>query len=411
MSKNREKILVIGHVWPQPNATAAGVHLLHILACFHEMNYAIYFTSAAVKPDHFSFPENLAIQSFTTAINDDAFDVILKDLQPSIVLFDRFMVEEQFSWRVKKHCPKAIRVLDTEDLHFLRKEREVRYKAHSNDIIESPISDTAKREVASIYRSDISLIISSVEIKILVERYKVPKSILFYFPLVSDGIKLETKTFEERKDIFFVGNFLHEPNWQTVLRLKKEIWPKLSKQLPEAALHIYGSHAQVKHLQLSKPSERFIVKGYVDDINAVFNSYKLLLAPIPFGAGQKGKLLKALENRLPFVTTSVGAEAMSLENLNTLLVGNTATDIINKTCNLYKKASLWENSIVEMPDILLKNFDKKVHFERLSTHVNATLNDLENHRNTNITGEILWHHSMRSTEFMSRWIIEKNKNS
>jgi hypothetical protein len=45
--------------------------------------------------------------------------MFVKQLQPSIVLFDRFMIEEQFGWRVE-NCPNAVRILDTEDLHCLR---------------------------------------------------------------------------------------------------------------------------------------------------------------------------------------------------------------------------------------------------------------------------------------------------
>ena len=56
------------------------------------------------------------------------FDDFLNELQPTIVMFDRFMIEEQFGWRVAEHCPNALRILDTEDLHFLRKVRHQQYK-------------------------------------------------------------------------------------------------------------------------------------------------------------------------------------------------------------------------------------------------------------------------------------------
>jgi hypothetical protein len=41
----------------------------------------------------------------------------VKELNPAVVLFDRFMMEEQFGWRVSENCPDALRLLDTEDLH------------------------------------------------------------------------------------------------------------------------------------------------------------------------------------------------------------------------------------------------------------------------------------------------------
>ena len=44
------------------------------------------------------------------------------------MLFDRFMMEEQFGWRVAENCPNALRILDTEDLHFLRKTRHQQLK-------------------------------------------------------------------------------------------------------------------------------------------------------------------------------------------------------------------------------------------------------------------------------------------
>jgi hypothetical protein len=60
------------------------------------------------------------VKKETIALNSSSFDVFVKQLQPSIVLFDRFMIEEQFGWRVAENCPNAVRILDTEDLHCLR---------------------------------------------------------------------------------------------------------------------------------------------------------------------------------------------------------------------------------------------------------------------------------------------------
>jgi hypothetical protein len=48
----------------------------------------------------------------------------VKELNPSVVLFDRFMMEGQFGWRVSENCPNALRLLDTEDLHLLELKRQ-----------------------------------------------------------------------------------------------------------------------------------------------------------------------------------------------------------------------------------------------------------------------------------------------
>ncbi len=406
MSKNREKLLVIGHVWPQPNATAAGEHMMHLLECFSRMDFELFFASAANIPDAFQFSEMYQIKMIEIEMNNDSFDDLLIQLQPDVVLFDRFMVEEQFSWRVKESCPNAIRILDTEDLHFLRKQREASFKGKT--LI--GLSDIAKRELASIYRSDLSLIISTTELNLLTEEYSIPSSILFYFPLLSEERKIAKHNYKEKKDLFFIGNFLHEPNWQTVLKLKKEIWPQLSKQLPDVHLNIYGSHAQQKHLQLHNPKERFHVLGYVEDVSTVFEAHRLLIAPIPFGAGQKGKFLKAMEYNLPFITSKIGAEAMFLEDQLPHIICDSDKAFIDAVYGLYTNETFWNTTQQKMSHIIKDHFDKETFFESFKKQYLVLKKTIENHRNGNVVGQLFWHHSLRSTEYMGRWITEKNKN-
>ena len=73
-------------------------------------------------------------------------------------MFDRFMVEEQFGWRVAEQCPNALRILDTEDLHCLRKGREKAIKDQALFDKSYLFNDISKREIASIYRCDLSLL-------------------------------------------------------------------------------------------------------------------------------------------------------------------------------------------------------------------------------------------------------------
>jgi len=406
LSNKDLKLLVIGHVWPQPDATAAGEHMIHLLRFFNKMNYDILFVCAAQIPENYTSLNALNIKTDEIKINDDGFDLLLQDYKPTIVLFDRFMTEEQFSWRVYNNCPNAIRILDTEDLHFLRNKRKEILKGNQ----EENLSDIAKREIASIYRCDLSLIISQKEIELLTQEYVIPSSLLTYVPLLSD-IESATKlpSYDQRKDLIFVGNFLHQPNWNCVQYLKKEIWPKLSKQLPNVLLHIYGSHASQKHLQLSNSKERFIIHGYIKDLETELLKSRLLVAPIQFGAGQKGKLLKAMEYGLPSITSDIGIEGMLFNNEWAGEIANTTTDFIEKTVKLYHNKTDWQNAQKLCTPIIEKNFSFEKHFQLFKNKLKSLQENLIEHRNRNVTGQILWHHNLRSTEYMSRWITEKNK--
>ncbi len=112
------------------------------------------------------------------------------------------------------------------------------------------------------------------------------------------------------KILFSSGTFCIEPNWNCVQVLKTEIWPELRKRLPDAKLLIYGAYPSQKVLQLHNPKEHFYIKGRAEIAEEVLEKAKILLAPIRFGAGIKGKLLEAMVYGTPSVTTSIGAEAM-----------------------------------------------------------------------------------------------------
>ncbi|TXI93159.1 MAG: glycosyltransferase, partial [Burkholderiaceae bacterium] len=111
------RVLYLGYVWPEPASSAAGGRTLEILRCLRDRAWSVSYASAAALSTH-RFPlDQLGIEECPIAVNDDAFDELLLKLQPDLVFFDRFFTEEQFAWRVEKHCPQAVRVLDTCDLH------------------------------------------------------------------------------------------------------------------------------------------------------------------------------------------------------------------------------------------------------------------------------------------------------
>ena len=155
-----QTILIIGFVWPEPNSSAAGGRMIQLIESFLSEGAKITFASTASDSDFMLDVRELGIEKVSIELNNTSFDQFVKQLNPSIVLFDRFMVEEQFGWRVAKECPTALRILDTEDLHCLRSARQLAFKENRKFTDADLNSEIAKREIASIYRCDLSLIIS-----------------------------------------------------------------------------------------------------------------------------------------------------------------------------------------------------------------------------------------------------------
>ena len=161
MMQKGEHVLIIGSVWPEPNSSAAGSRMMQLIEAFQEQKWKTTFCSAASESEHMFDWRNLGINKVSIELNNSSFDSFIEQLQPTMVVFDRFMTEEQFGWRVAEKCPSALRILDTVDLHCLRAGRQIAFyenrKFSKEDLL---LSDIAKREIASIFRCDLSLIIS-----------------------------------------------------------------------------------------------------------------------------------------------------------------------------------------------------------------------------------------------------------
>ena len=140
-------VLIIGFVYPEPNSSAAGTRMLQLINFFNDQNYKIVFATTCKKSDNAFDLESLNVQIVNILLNDSSFDVFAKELDPKIVLFDRFMTEEQFGWRIMENCPNALRILDTEDLHCLRKARQEAIKNNTSFDTLDFNSDIAKREI------------------------------------------------------------------------------------------------------------------------------------------------------------------------------------------------------------------------------------------------------------------------
>lgn len=412
LKKHPKTLLVIALVWPEPASTAAGVRMMQLLQVFKNQGYSITIASAASKSAYSADMAALGYETSEIKMNDNSFDVFIKELNPDVVLFDRFLTEEQFGWRVAENCPQALRVLDTEDLHSLRHVREQCFKKEVPFTTEAWLADDkTKREIASIYRCDLSLIISSYEMELLTEVLKIDKSLLLLLPFMVNEIGNDSawKTFEQRQDFIFIGGGKHAPNIDAVKCLKSMIWPLVHKQLPEATMHIYGAYLPQQLLEMHNPKEKFLVHGRADDVDAVMQNAKVCLAPLRFGAGIKGKLLSAMQNGTPSVTTTLGAEGMhGILDWNGY-IENDHSAFVAGAVRLYTKKAAWQTA-QDQAKTLINTLYNKTSLESIFVSSIAQLQQhITTHRRQNFIGSLLQHQTMSATKFMSKWIEEKNR--
>jgi hypothetical protein len=410
----KSTVLIIGYVFPEPNSSAAGTRMLQLIDFFINQNYTVVFATSCKKSTNAFDLESLNVQVVEILLNHSSFDFFVKDLNPEVVLFDRFMTEEQFGWRITENCPDALRILDTEDLHFLRKTRQQSISSSSGSANDFDLNDIAKREIASIYRSDLSLIISEAELKILIDKFKIDCSLLLYLPFMLDlnenSEQKQHSSFSERTDFVSIGNFLHPPNSDVIFYLKNDIWPLIKSQLPQANLHVYGAYDTQAIRSMHNKKDGFLLHGYVEDAFEVVNTSRVLLAPLRFGAGLKGKLILAMQCGTPAAMSTIAAEGMFGSDQPNGIIEDDPSLFVKKCIDLYTQESLWTEYQNKGDAVLKSRFNKLDHQLKLKERISLIQSTIQSHRSDNFIGQLLAHHQFQSTKYMSRWIEVKNAN-
>jgi len=114
--------------------------------------------------------------------------------------------------------------------------------------------------------------------------------------------------------VVFVGSLDWRPNLDAIDILLNEIWPKVLRAQPRAALSIVGRKPPdaLRRAVADRPGVE--LHADVPDVRPFLAASGLLAVPLRVGGGSRLKILEALATGLPVVSTRIGAEGLSLES-------------------------------------------------------------------------------------------------
>ena len=138
--------------------------------------------------------------------------------------------------------------------------------------------------------------------------------------------------------------------------------------------------------------------------------YRVLLAPLRFGAGLKGKLLDAMLTGTPNVTTTIGAEGMKGYADWPGSIEDDPQTFIESAIYLYQQEAAWNKASSLTVGLVDERFRRSIFKEPFLNKMMDLKRDLSAHRIKNFTGQMLSHHMLASTRYMGKWIEEKNKD-
>jgi len=265
------------------------------------------------------------------------------------VFFNRPKPTKRFIGYVEKFSNAKI-LYQCHDLHYLRLLRQYELDGKEETLEQSQKSETL--EIELIQKSDVFLTFSRYEKKII-ER-KMPGQCIEVIPLYFyDNLTQPITDFSQRHGILYVGGFMHNPNVDAVLWFAREMFPEIKKCCPEIVFYIAGSHPPPEIKELA--GKGIEVLGYVTEkeLADLYSQVRLVVIPLRFGSGVKGKTVEAILYSLPLVSTSIGIEGIELENI--IPPTDNPKVFANRAVALYKDESALRECSTLLHDYALKN--------------------------------------------------------
>jgi GT2 family glycosyltransferase len=336
---NTKHILIIDSYVPCYNKESGSNRLFQIIKIIKGLNYKVTFLPDNEKAEE---PYTKELQQMGVEVfyrnkyYRESFNTQLCEIIETVdiawvcrpELFQKYYPKLSKNNRIKL-------IYDTIDLHFLRLKRETElYPKKKNDW---KAIQAIEQEAA--HKSHYTLAISPVDASIL---KSLDANNVVVVPNIHtiqyEEIDLD-RDFEKRSGLLFIGGYNHTPNIDAVEWLVKSIMPLVWAKIPGMNVTLLGSNPNegVKKLAASNID----VPGFIDNVTPYFNSHKVFVAPLRYGAGMKGKIGQSLEYGLPIVSTNIGIEGMDMEDEANVLIANNEIDFANSIIKLYTDKYLW----------------------------------------------------------------------
>ena len=329
------RALVVDHMVPHYDQDSGSVRLFALLSILVDLGFAVTFVpanQAAVQP-YTERLQQMGVEVLYGAV-DIATHVKSLGRELTLCILARPSVACQVIAQVRANAPWATLIYDTVDLHFLR---ERRFGEVNNDLgLVEASKATREIELALVRAADLTFAVSPDERRVLLD--EIPDAVVAIVPNIHEEQEGTTDV-GLRHGLLFVGSFCHDPNKDSVHHLVRDIMPLLRPALPGVRLTVVGSNPTPDVLALS--GDDVEVLGWVPDLDPIYESARVFVAPLRFGAGMKGKIGEALSHGVPTVTSVIGAEGMGLVAEEHVLLGDDPATFASEVIRLYNDPVLW----------------------------------------------------------------------
>ncbi|CAM3694911.1 glycosyltransferase [Cohnella lubricantis] len=341
-SRAHRTMLVVDHYVPNVDKDAGSRTVFQYLKLFINMGFNVKFIG-----DNFYRQE-----PYTSMLQQMGIEVLygnwhakhidewleLNGKYIDVTYLNRPHISIKYIDKIRKYSNSKV-IYYGHDLHFLRELRE--YQLTGNAALLQSSEEWKKIEFELMAKSDVSYYPSQVEVDEINKLFPTVKAraIPAY---IYDSVEVElldAQDFSNRRDLLFVGGFGHKPNVDAVLWFTDTVFPKIRARYPDMKLYVVGSNPpdEIRDLQ----SSSLIVTGFVSDeeLARYYRECRLVVVPLRYGAGVKGKVVEAMFNGCPIVTTTVGSEGLK-DIQGCLIEADSSNEFASEVIELYNNLEM-----------------------------------------------------------------------
>ncbi len=337
--RSRGRVLIVDACTPEPDKDSGSVRMVNLMRLLVADGWKVSFLpeNRQFLPRYTTELQQLGVEALYLPWIADVpgwFAEHGPDLDA--VILSRHYVASAFLPLVEAYAPRALKIFDTVDLHYLREERAAGVDGGDPELARLA-AETKRAELALVRACDVTFVVSDFEQALLAA--EVPEARVEVLSNVHE-VAGRGRGFAERRDLWFVGGFQHPPNVDAMRWFVGEVWPRIAAELPDARFHVVGSKMPESIRALA--GNRVEVHGHVEDLSPFLDGCRLSVAPLRYGAGVKGKVNQAMAHGQPVVATPMAVEGMHLVDGEEVLVAESPAAFAEAVVRLYRDEGLWE---------------------------------------------------------------------
>jgi len=354
---NPPKVTFISYTIPRLDSTSSDFRLFHILKILLKNNCKIDFLYctrlwndskyAKVFEGNMNFkylPLNL--QNYVKFVTDKIPQYIwITELwRMNYVKFITTLVGE-----LKASCPSSKIIVDTIDFHYKEFHRKYEVTGDPDDLERA--NEFLENEKILYRKANCIVVISEEEKKDIQGKIMGIKKIEVV-PNIHE-IPYDTRPYDKRRNICFVGNFGNKHNVDAVTYFIENVFHLILGKNPGVEFHVLGYSGD----RYKKHFESYNVKviGGLKYLEEALTYYKLFVCPMTYGAGMKGKIGGAIAAGVPVVTTSIGAEGFPIRDGEECFIADSPTEFAEKCNQCLSDPVLWYNFSVKARLMVAEN--------------------------------------------------------